>query len=117
MPVPLTPEVEALLALSASRQMDSLVRDANEATVYLARGAELCLAPAIEPGDAVDHRSGWRFTLTLDLPAVPHDGDHLAVNLATTFWEVAGLLLRERDEYAAVQGGAHVNGDALGLAT
>lgn len=104
MPFPLTPEIEALLALSASRQMESLVFDASEATVFLARGAELCLAPAIDPGDAVDHRSGWRLTLTLDLPAVPHDGDHLAINLASTFWEMAGLLLRDRDEHAAMQG-------------
>ena len=106
MPVPLTPEIEALLALSAARQMESLVFDASEATVFLARGAELCLAPAIDPSNAIDHRPGWRLTLTLDLPAVPHDGDHLAINLASTFWEVAGLLLRDRDEYAAMQGNA-----------
>jgi hypothetical protein len=104
MSVPLTPEIEALLALSAARQMESLVFDASEATVFLARGAELCLAPAVHPGDALDPRSGWRLTLTLALPAVPHDGDHLAINLASTFWEVAGLLLRDGDEYAAVQG-------------
>ena len=104
MPVPLTPEIEALLALSAARQMKSFVFDASEATVFLARGAELCLAPAIGPDDATEPRPGWRLTLTLDLPAVPHNGDHLAINLASTFWEVAGLLLRNRAEYAALQG-------------
>lgn len=105
MPVPLTPEIEALLALSVAKQMGSVVRDANEATIRLARGAELRLAPAIEPGDAVDHRSGWRFTLNLDVPDVPHDGDHLAINLARTFWEVAGLLLPESDQLVATLSG------------
>ncbi len=116
MPFPLTPEVEALLALSAAKQMESLVHDENVATILLARGAELRLAPAIEPGDAVDHRSGWRFTLNIDVPDVPHDGDNLAINLARTFWEMAGLLLPTSDQLVAALDGGEAQAEQSAVA-
>ncbi len=111
MPVPLTPEVEALLALSTAKHMPSLVHGETEATVLLVHGAELRLAPVAKPGDAVDQRPGWRFTLNLDVPDVPHDGDNLAINLARTFWDVAGLLLPDSDQLVAALGGGEAQAE------
>lgn len=105
MPSRLTPEVESLLALSATKHLQSLVQGENEATVLLVHGVELRLAPVVKPGDAVDDGSGWRFTLNVDVPDVPHDGDHLGINLARTFWEMAGLLLPASDQFVATLGG------------
>jgi len=93
MPISPTPEVEALLAISTAQQMQSVVFAENDATIFLARGAEL----GLEPGDKVDQKAGWRFTLSFEVPEVPHDGDQLALNLASMLWDAAGLLLCRRD--------------------
>jgi hypothetical protein len=93
MPISPTPEVKALLAISTAQQMPSVVFAENDATIYLARGAEL----GLEPGDKAHRKAGWRFTLSFEVPEVPHDGDQLAINLASMLWGAAGLLLCQRD--------------------
>ena len=93
MPISPTPEVKALLAISTAQQMQSVVFAENDATIFLAHGAEL----GLEPGDKAHRNAGWRFTLSFEVPEVPHDGDQLAINLASMLWDVAGLLLSQRD--------------------
>jgi hypothetical protein len=93
MPISPTPEIQALLAISTAQQMQSVVFAENDATIFLARGAEL----GLEPGDNAHRKAGWRFTLSFEVPEVPHDGDQLAINLASMLWDAAGLLLRQRD--------------------
>jgi len=82
-----------LLAISTAKQMQSIVFAENDATIFLARGAEL----GLEPGDKLDQKAGWRFTLSFEVPDVPHNGDQLAINLASMLWDAAGLLLCQRD--------------------
>jgi hypothetical protein len=69
-----------------------------------------------EPGDAVDQRPGWRFTLNLDVPDVPHDGDNLALNLARAFWDITGLLLPDRDQLVAALGGGEAQTEQSAVA-
>ncbi len=94
MPISPTPEVKALLAISTAQQMQSVVFAENDATIFLARGAKL----GLEPGDKAHRKAGWRFTLSFEVPEVPHDGDQLAINLASMLWDAAGLLLCQRDD-------------------
>lgn len=93
MPISPTPEIQALLAISTAQQMQSIIFAENDATIFLARGAEL----GLEPGDKAHRNTGWKFTLSFEVPEVPHDGDQLAISLASMLWDAAGLLLSQRD--------------------